>query len=577
MGIEYILMQKHCVSCSLAFTLMEDDLQLLDKLAPVINGKSFPLPPPTHCPSCRCQRRFGLRNERNLYRRTCALTGKPMVSLYSEDKPFVVYSESAWASDAWDPMQYGIDMDFTKTFFDQFAALMQKVPRRGMHQDGLAENSDYTAFGMNNKNCYLAFSCFLCQDVYYSSWMMGKNCMDCLCCVQGELLYECVGCNNCYHCFSCHDCSNCQDSILLDDCRNCHNCIGCKNLREKEYHIYNKPVSREEFEAKRQALFDGRFATEKIFFDRWKVTLPTLCARITQSEHCSGNYIEQARNCIDCYFVQLGAEDCRHCQMCGWKSKDMMDCSSAGKNAEILYEMHGAGSTTQRCAFDSFASTCEQVYYSENIRSCTQCFGCIGLTSKHYCILNKQYTEEEYNELVPKIIQHMEKTPLRLPDGSFAGQEWGEFFPVSMSPFAYNETLAQDHFPLTKEEVLAKGWQWKATTGDPPTVAKTIRGSDLPAIIDAVQDDVLDYAIICEVTGKPFRIIKQELDFYRREHLALPRLHPEERHRRRMALRTPYRLWTRTCQNCQREIQTSYAPERPEIVYCESCYLKSIY
>ncbi len=577
-------MQKHCLGCGVLFDFREEDQELLTKLSPVINGKSFPLPSPTLCPSCRCQRRFALRNERNLYHRICALKGTPMISLYSADKPFTVYSEAAWASDGWDPMAYGIDMDFKKTFFEQFSTLLHAVPRRGMHQDGAAENSDYTAFGMNNKNCYLAFSCFLSEDVYYSSWMMGKNCMDCLCCVKGELLYECVGCNNCYHCFSCTDSMNCQDSILLDDCRNCHYCIGCKNLRDKEYHIYNLPVSREMFEAKRTELFSGGFAEEKKIFDAWKVTLPTIFARITQSEQCSGNYIEQAKHCVDCYFIQLGAEDCRHCQMCGWKSKDMMDCCSAGKNAEILYEMHGGGSTTQHCAFDSFTSSCTYVYYSENIKACSHCFGCIGLTNKHFCILNKQYTEEEYNELVPKIIEHMRtdggvmnRSATSSADGSRATGSWGEFFPVTISPFAYNETLAQEHFPLTKEQVLLKGWQWKDVTGDPPKAAKIIQGSDLPETIDPVRDDILEYAISCEVTGKLFRIIKQELDFYRREHLPIPRFHPEERHRRRMTLRAPYRLWDRSCAKCQKEIQTSYAPDRPEIVYCESCYLKDVY
>jgi len=28
---------------------------------------------------------------------------------------------------------------------------------------------------------------------------------------------------------------------------------------------------------------------------------------------------------------------------------------------------------------------------------------------------------------------------------------------------------------------------------------------------------------------------------------------------------------------CSKSIQTSYSPERPEIVYCEQCYLQEIY
>ncbi len=560
-------MDISCTNCGTDFTFDAADAALLDKISPVINDKKYVLPPPSLCSSCRCQRRLAMRNENKLYRRTCALTGKPMISLYSPDKPYAVYSEAAWSGDAWDPMTYATDFDFSRSFFEQFDALLHRVPRRGMHQDGLAENSDYTAFGMNNKNCYLAFSCLMCEDVYCSSWtVMSKNCVDCLLAVGGELLYEIVNCTKCYHSFYCRDCSNCQDSLLLEDCRNCHHCICCKNLREKEYHIYNKPVPKEEFEAKRQQILNGGLTEERAVFDAWRMTMPTPHAQISQSEGCSGNYIQQAKNCIDCYDVQMGVEDLRHCQLCGLKTKDMMDCSSAGKNAEILYEMHATANGTQRCMCDSFIGNCEHVYCSENMDFCSHCFGCIGLRHKKFCILNKQYTEEEYHVLLPEIIEHMQNT-----------QEWGEFFPVAVSPFCYNETLAYEHFPLTKEEVLAKGWKWKDVTGDPPQVSKLLHAADLPATIADVGDDILDTAIECAVTKKPFRIIRQELDFYRREGLPLPRLHPEERHRQRMAQRTPYKLWSRECAKCQKNIESSYAPERPEMIYCEECYLKEVY
>jgi hypothetical protein len=79
-------------------------------------------------------------------------------------------------------------------------------------------------------------------------------------------------------------------------------------------------------------------------------------------------------------------------------------------------------------------------------------FLCVGLRNKSYCILNKQYTKEEYEELVPRIIEKMMTTPLRQ---GFEGQmEWGEFFPTSLSPFGYNETVAQEYFPMMREEAL---------------------------------------------------------------------------------------------------------------------------
>ena len=43
--------------------------------------------------------------------------------------------------------------------------------------------------------------------------------------------------------------------------------------------------------------------------------------------------------------------------------------------------------------------------------------------------------------------------------------------------------------------------------------------------------------------------------------------------------RGPVKLWHRKCMNkgCNNEFETSYAPERPEIVYCESCYNQEVY
>lgn len=119
---------------------------------------------------------------------------------------------------------------------------------------------------------------------------------------------------------------------------------------------------------------------------------------------------------------------------------------------------------------------------------------------------------------MPRIIDHMK-----------AMGEWGEFFPPHLSPFGYNETLAQ---------------YW---------------------------------AIQCEVSGKPFKIIAQELQFYRRHHLPIPRRCPEQRSLDRMSQRNPHRLFDRNCAKCNVAIRTTYSPDRPEIVYCEACYLNEIY
>jgi hypothetical protein len=154
--------------------------------------------------------------------------------------------------------------------------------------------------------------------------------------------------------------------------------------------------------------------------------------------------------------------------------------------------------------------------------------------------------------------------------------EWGEFFPSSISPFGYNETVAQEYFPMTREETLAKNFNWSDYELPFPKVEKTIPASKLPQNIDDVPDDILNWAVECEVTKKPFRIIKQELEFYRKHHLPIPKRHPDQRHLDRMALRNPRKLFERKCDKCGTDMVTTYAPDRSETVYCEKCYAKEV-
>jgi len=82
-----------------------------------------------------------------------------------------------------------------------------------------------------------------------------------------------------------------------------------------------------------------------------------------------------------------------------------------------------------------------------------------------------------------------------------------------------------------------------------PKVEKILKANEIPDIKD-VQDDILNQAIECEVTKRPFRIIKQELEFYRKNGLQLPKRHPDQRHIDRMNVRNPRKLRDRKCAKC---------------------------
>ncbi|MBU0457993.1 hypothetical protein KKF03_00925 [Patescibacteria group bacterium] len=556
-----------CRQCGISFEITQSDLDFYDKVSPVYNNKKYQVPPPTLCPDCRQQRRIAIRNERMLYSRKCDLSGKDILSCYSADKPYKIYDSNEWYSDKWDALKYGKDFDFNRPFFEQFAELQNEVPRIALHVIN-NENSDYVNLSGYNKNCYLIFAAEYNEECLYGTQVIkSQNCVDTLNCLESNLCYEVVDCEKCHTLFFGQNCSNCNDGYFLYDCKGCSECIMCTNLRKKQYCYKNRQLNKDEYSnikrSIKEKIQNGDIKSLLDEFTTFKQNSIHRAAEIINCENVSGDYLANSKNLTGCFDLSYG-EDCRYVYT-GFENKDMADICHTTE-AEMGYEGTSFGYRAYNCIFTHGSWTSKNSHYCDIVKSCNHMFGCVCMNKREYCILNKQYEKQEYEELVPKIIEHMQSTG-----------EWGEFFPVELSPFAYNETIAQDYFPLTKKEVLERGWKWRDEKDEMPDVEKIISADRLPDSIDDIPDDVLNWAIKCEITQRPFKIVKQELEFYRRMKLPVPHLHPDERHKRRMAQRNPRKLWKRKCEKCGVEIETTYAPDRPEKVYCEDCYLKEVY
>ncbi len=501
----------------------------------------------------------------------CGLTGQSTLSVFSPESPFTVYSPEAWYSDKWDAKDYGRSFDFSRPFFDQFRELMEAVPQLALSVVS-NQNSDYINQAGWCKDCYLIFEADYSESCMYSHNIGdSRSSLEILQGKKMELCYECVVCRNCYNLRYSSQCENCIDSWFLQDCIGCTNCIGCVNMRNKKFCIFNEQYDEAGYIAKlTEFALHTRSGIEHLRteFATFALRFPVRAMYGTQNEDSSGNYLWNTQRCTGCYEC-VNMQDCKYvCNSQAMKNVHDVTVFGAHEGAELCYECHEIGGGVLMSAFsDQLWENVSNVYYSKLCpQKSSDLFGCVGLRHASHCIFNVQYSKEEYEKLVPKIIDHMRKTG-----------EWGEFFPVTLSPFSYNETVALEHMPLSKEDVLAKGWSWRDMQDTPPAVKKIIAGTSLPETIDEVPDDITDYAITCAATGRAFRIIKQELDFYRTQQLPLPAFHYDERHRRRTLLRLPRTLWDRECSNCSKKIQTSYAPDRPEIVYCESCYLAAVY
>ncbi len=158
--------------------------------------------------------------------------------------------------------------------------------------------------------------------------------------------------------------------------------------------------------------------------------------------------------------------------------------------------------------------------------------------------------------------------------------EWGQYFPAWLSPFAYNESVAQDYYPLTEKTALQEGYTWhEKEESDYQEEWYT------PLSIEQYDEKIVGYdqavkniqecmngVIRCSITGKPFKIISQELVYYIEHHIPLPDICPDVRYLERSKLRNAHHLYERQCAKTGEKLMSTYAPDRPEIIYGEKAF-----
>jgi len=574
---------KQCQNCKNDFIIELDDFSFYEKIK---------VPPPTFCPECRMKARYAFRSQTSLYRRICDLCKSSIISMYAPEKPFPVYCRDCFYGDKWEATSYEQNMDFNKPFFEQFQELMDKTPRIALIGTNKI-NSDYTTHCSNVKNCYLCFSIGHSEDCFYlgPQCVNDKNCCSCSITRFSEWSYMLVDCEKCYKTSFSQNSINCIESMFLYDCRNCQNCLGCVNLRNKNYFILNKQYTKKECLIRKKELaldtFEG-FENFKKEFEKLKEISIHKYSSMTNSKECTGDNVINSRNCKNC-FVIYDSENTKYSYICN-KAKESMDVTHVYPSSEFSYYSISP-IDSNKIYFSSFVqSNSYDMWYCDNCYTSHDCFGSISIRNKSYCILNKQYTEEEYLTLKEKIIFQMSTAPYLGKNNRV--YKFGDFFPFEISPFDYNESVLQEYFPLTKEEILKKGYSWHDPVNKSYKIS--IKVGDLSLRIQEIGDDIIKETIECEHKGNcvhncstAFRILPDEMQIYKILEVPIPKLCQNCRYAERISLRNPMKLWHRTCicdktnhnhtGKCPNEFETSYAPDRPEIIYCEKCYQQEVY
>jgi hypothetical protein len=404
---EKIIETKSCRSCGGSFSITDRDLEFYDKISPVFNGKKENIPAPTLCPDCRQQRRLSFRNERKLYKRKCDLTEKDIVSIYSPDKPYKVYDQSAWWGDGWDALEYGRGFDFSRSLFDQLGDMIRELPMPALESQHTSnENCDYTNNTGICSNCYLVFNSGKCQDCCYcTNARLSSGCYDCLGVRECENCFGCSYCHKSSSLFFSEDCLDCSESAYLRDCVDCHFCFDCRNLSHKRYCIDNIQYMEEEYASRVKD-----FPIRHLPLANQPYVVPSL--RGYGNEDCTGDQLYSSKNAHYCY-DNIGLENCKwgtFTNGTGGGTHNSYDFDYFG-TVEHVYEVTSVGISVNKAFFSIRTfDHISDVFYSMQCTTSSHLFACVGLRHKQYCILNKQYTRDEYEVLVPRIIEHMRKT-----------------------------------------------------------------------------------------------------------------------------------------------------------------------
>jgi hypothetical protein len=516
--------------------------------------------------------------------------------MYQSEAAFPVYCRDCWYGDSWDPMEYGVEIDWSKPFLAQFGELYKKVPKLALWQKGSNANSLYANNVYDSKDIYLSYSIVEAENIFYSENIdYGRYVMDSYLSISSELVYENQGSRQFNSKFILQS-NDCIDSAFLFDCANCTECYMSSNLRNKKYVFRNQQLSKEAYD---EALKNENLSSRKKLNElrgEWKELIQDAIhrySRVVASVNTTGNFIRNAKNTRDSFQVH-DVEDIAY-SMRALNLKDSMDLYATA-DGELVYEGLSCSAGVYRNFFSLNCNDTNDIYYSAHCQTGTNLFGSVGLRKKNYAILNRQYNKEEYNELILKIKQHMQDMPYI--DKTGKKYEFGEFVPIELSPFGYNETLANEFFPLSEQELLKKGYNLYSYKEK--SYVPTMSTEEIPDTISQTSADILKQTIPCKhaVNGKAlcnhlcataFRVTENEYNFYKKMDIPIPEYCPNCRHYERVSFFfEPPKLYPGECMcslsthehegKCKNEFKTPYKADRPEKrVYCESCYNKEVY
>lgn len=600
-----VVSMHECVYCSEQYPLYDLEKQQYDKQWFIYSD---------HCALCNFKLLNTYLNDKHLYSRKDSQTGKNIISLYSEAYKWKVIDAHAYKKLISDDIWLKFGKETSDNMFWDFISLMELFPKPSRLIYPQMENAEYASHAGRGKNFYLSYCVFTeCEDIYYSQTILdySKNVISSYSVSWGQYIYNSCVIIKSFNIMHSYNCVNSSNIYFSHDMNNCKECIFSCNQVNQSYIIFNKQYEEVNYEKNKKEILDQLKDSKSFDFLVQKY-----------SDFLNQNYISESVNTNNCEGVNgektffsknsvntFGCNSVENTINCGvWWDGINDSCINVINAIEtwwdvdtIIWTVTVWMSTSNIFYSYAIVEACSHIYYSIDLETCEECLFCIWLKSKKYCILNKQYSKWEYFERKEKIINQLQ-----------AENKWWKSLDFWMLWFPYNDTLAYDYFWIQKiihkdwtKKIIDKNAKWIVTLLGTdfitdaildlwgkekinitwrtcnkeiniPDNFETIHASELISI-DEVGEDILNKVIICEESGRPFRIMPDELKFYKKHWLALPRIHHELRMEKHLNNRSHWELYVDSCDKCDSQMLTVYKSKPKFKVYCPDCYKKFMY
>ncbi|PJA47370.1 hypothetical protein CO172_01910 [Candidatus Uhrbacteria bacterium CG_4_9_14_3_um_filter_36_7] len=181
---------------------------------------------------CRnCKNCFGATNKRN--------------------REYLWFNEQL-SKQEWEKRRSEVDLgkrSIEQMMIKQFESLLllDTVWPENFNEKTESSTGEYLTNAIDCSSCFFADG--RCIHNYQTTWLFGDsqdNAFDwCPCDSRGTCFCALVYFSNeLKFCFRCRSCDTCEYCMMCTDCKNCFACIG---LSHKQFHIFNKPYSEEEY------------------------------------------------------------------------------------------------------------------------------------------------------------------------------------------------------------------------------------------------------------------------------------------------------------------------------------------